>query len=69
MKKFVLVSLFLESEGISHKIITGVEALKLSQGKVDPSDGLVKLVLCPEVISHDIYQAVEFVNKHGLKRC
>jgi hypothetical protein len=65
----VLVSLLLYQEGIGFSIITGDEVLKLSKGKVRPSDGLVKPIPFGEVYLRDIYEAVEFINKHGLRRC
>jgi hypothetical protein len=69
MRKHILVSLFLESEGIPYTVILGTEVLELSRGKILSNDGLVKPILYPEYLLQDIYQAVEFVNKRGLRRC
>lgn len=69
MKNCVLVSMFLTSEAIAHRIVTGVEGLKLADGKISPYDGVVIPKFYPEVRLLDIYGAVEFVNNHGLRRC
>jgi len=67
--KHVLVELLLYGEGIAFTTITGDEVLKISKGRVRPSDGLVKPIPFGEVYLKDVYEAVEFINKHGLRRC
>jgi len=67
--KHVLVELLLDQEGISFRTIIGDEVFAISKGTVRPIDGLVKPIPFGEIYLRDIYEAVEFINKHGLRRC
>lgn len=64
-----LIEALFKKEGIRYVIVAGAEVMKASKGRLNPAHARAIQPLGTDVYLFDIYDAVHWVEKHGMKQC